>query len=160
MTVPIVEQIAQKLRTRVASLAPANELTPGQVSIVLPNRPVPSGVTLSVQQQQLVRRPVNDFQGNPPATAYAVTFLVTATLTRSLDESAYATACNQIAHELVQAIANPALLPLWFSWDGLAIDTDIGGYIPMSIEQGPNGGVSLPVTVLFRVSENNHSELR
>jgi hypothetical protein len=70
----------------------------------------------------------------------------------------HATNANEMAAAAVQAITSDGLD--WHTMNDVAINSEIGSLVPFVSPEGENNGVSVPVVVTYRVSENNPFEVR
>lgn len=121
-----------------------------------------SDSTIMVHQRSMIANQEATHEGNPIAQAYDLLLhLQCFVRNQNQHENAYSAACNRLAAEVVRAITQPITDPaLWYQFDGLALNARIGAQIPFSNEKGTHAGVVLPLSILFRVSENNHYEVR
>lgn len=159
-TAPVVERIADTILERIAV---ANIV---DVKVFRPDREgrnfSPSHHSISLHQLDVSWNETLSHEGNPPAMAFDVTFHLACFVRNQKEyENSYASACNRIAAEVVRAITNPDVDPaLWYNMNGLAINSEIGSQLPLPNEEGKITGVIVPLVVTYRVSENNHYEVR
>ncbi|XZE20859.1 hypothetical protein SH449x_000749 [Pirellulaceae bacterium SH449] len=159
-TAPVLERIADTILERVAAANIAD------VKINRPDREgrnfTPANRSISLHQLEVAWNETLSHEGNPPVMAYDVTFHLACFVRNQTEyENSYAAACNKIAAEVIRAITNPAVDPaLWYNMDGLAINSEIGSQFPLPNEEGKITGVIVPLVVTYRVSENNHYEVR
>ncbi len=121
-----------------------------------------SDSSIIVHQRSIVANDAATHEGNPIAQGYDMLLhLQCFVRNQNEHENAYSAACNRLAAEVVRAITKPLNDPaLWYQFDGLSLNARVGTQIPFSNEKGNHAGVVLPLTILFRVSENNHYEVR
>ena len=76
-------------------------------------------------------------------------------------EASYDATCNQVAADIIEAIAVPATNPnQWYTFGGNAINASIGANAPFISSEGDRAGIIVPVRVTYRVSENDHTVVR
>jgi len=152
---PISEQIAGKVRTRLAGITIAGgyELTVSEVV-----RPLrfdgwrPKNNQLIVTQGTLGRNDAMSCPGNPPATAYDLEFQIAGLLMPTESSVGRIDALrNTFAADTIKCLCTPAAS--WHNWDGLAIDSTISQVEDVTTEEA--SGFKLTLTVVFRVSEND-----
>jgi hypothetical protein len=157
---PVIERIADTIMARIVQ---ANIY---KATVSRPDREgknfTPSDRSVVIHQRSVVFNQASTHEGNPPAFAYDATFHLQCYVRNQNDvDNAYSAACNVLAAQVVKAITNPPVDPLlWYNLDGNAINSQIGTMFPMVNDTGNNTGVVLPLTVLFRISENNPFEVR
>lgn len=159
-TAPVIERIADTILDRIVAANIAD------VTITRPDREGRNFSlahhSISLHQLEIELNETLSHEGNPPAMAFDVTFNLACFVRNQKDaENAYSKACNIIAAQVIQAITNPLVDPtMWYTMGGLAINSEIGSQFPLPNEQGAITGVIVPLLVTFRVSENNHYEVR
>jgi hypothetical protein len=159
-TGPVVERIADTVLDRIVSANIAD------CTVTRPDREgrnfSPGHHAISLHQLETVLNETLSHEGNPPVMAFDVTFnLVCFVRNQKETENAYSSACNQIAAKIIRAVTNPPADPaMWYTMNGLAINSEIGSQFPLTNEQGAITGVIVPLVVTYRVSENNHYEVR
>ena len=160
MALPVIERIAIEIISRLETLIDDG------YSVVRPDREGTniSPVDRSIVVRQLPSQPnmLLSHAGNPPAMAFNVVFMCVCNVRNTLDdEPAYDTACNRAASEIIAAIANPEVSPsTWYTFDGNAINAQIGANTPYISSDGSRAGVIVPILITYRVSETDHTEAR
>jgi hypothetical protein len=160
MALPVIERIALEIMNRLETLIddgysftrPDREgtnISPVDKSIVLRQQPSQPNMLLS-------------HEGNPPAMAFNVVFMCVCNVRNVFgDEAAYDSACNRAAAEIIAAIANPTISPsTWYTFDGNAVNAQIGANSPYIASDGARSGVIVPILITYRVSETDHTEAR
>lgn len=161
MTLPVIERISQEVKRRLTPVIPDRNNAIGLAEIARPGRPVSSIASLVVQQRPTKPIPALDYPGNPPAKCYETTFDVNCFIDRPENETDFAAACNKIVSDIVWAITHPEQNPeIWHTFGQLASNATIGQYRDLPNESGVNGGVSVPIAIQYRVSENDHTQVR
>ena len=162
----VIERIANEIVRRLQRITVANGYTFDVsnvqradrlgTSIVLENY-----LVLVVQQDSQPNEELSH-PGNPPAIAFDVTFNVHCFVRESdREESVMSTTSNEMAGQAMKAIANETNAPYkWWQMDGNSILTEFGTIGPYSESEGVNAGVTLPLIVSYRVSENDPYEVR
>jgi hypothetical protein len=157
---PVIERIVDVIVQRISEANIAN------ASVVRPDREgrniSTSDGSIIVHQKQIVPNQNATHHGNPPAQAFDVLFHIQCFVrNQNEQENAYSSACNRVSADVIRALTNPPTDPaLWYQFNGLAINARIGAQIPFTNDAGHHQGVILPLSVLYRVSENNHFEVR
>ena len=154
MSEPVIERIALEIQKR---LAPATILRPGRVL----TEELALSSPVVIQQQSIRPLPNLDYPGNPPAKAYEATFNINCFLESKATEDEFAKLCNQKSADVIRLITNPDTDPTyWHSFGGLAINASFGQMRDLPTEIAVNGGVTVPLLIQFRVSENDHTQVR
>jgi hypothetical protein len=159
-TAPVIERIADTIldRIEVANIA--------DCAVTRPDREgrnfSPGHHSISLHQLEIELNETLSHEGNPPVMAFDVTFNLVCFVRNQKDfENSYASACNRIAAEVIRAVTNPTDDPaMWYTMNGLATNCEIGSQFPLTNDQGAITGVIVPLIVTYRVSENNHYEVR
>ena len=155
MSEPVIERIAAEIRARL------NPIVLGQVTVARPGRVIPDATSVVVQQQSTRPLPQLDYPGNPPGKAFECTFNISAFIDNQTSEIEFAKRCNEISADIVRLVTNPVNDPvLWYSFSGLAINSAFGQLRDLLTEIGVHGGVIVPLIVQYRVSENDHTQVR
>lgn len=116
---------------------------------------------LSIAVQQANDEPVEELnhEGNPPAMAYQVTFNLHAFVRESdKTDTPHSTSENMMVAAIKKAIVSDGVG--WYSFNGNAIDGSWGQVSPFQSPDGDHAGVTIPLTVLYRISETNPYEVR
>lgn len=116
---------------------------------------------LSIAVEQGSETPVDELshEGNPPAIAYQVTFDIHAFVRESDKETTpRATAENMMVAAIKQAIVSDGVD--WYSFNANAIDGSWGQTSPFQSPEGDHAGVTIPLTVTYRISETNPYQVR
>lgn len=161
MTLPVIERIATEIRNRLNPVSPDRAKAIGQATILRPGRTLESAASVVVQQQPTRPLPRLDYPGNPQGKAFEATFNLQCQIENKNDETEFAKQCNLAAADVVRLITNPADDPvMWWNFGTLAIDSTFGQVRDLVTEIGVHGGVIVPLIVHFRVSENDHTQVR
>ena len=161
MSLPIIERIAAEIHNRLNPVSPDRAKSIGQATIVRPGREKPPAASIVIQQQPTKPLPRLDYPGNPPAKAFEATFNIQCQIENKTTEAEFAKQCNSVAADVVRLITNPSVDPvMWFNFDALAINATFGQVRDLTTEIGVHGGVIVPLIIQFRVSENDHSQVR
>jgi hypothetical protein len=162
-TTPIPELIAIEIESRLNTILLENNYSFDVSEVVRPNRKGENWqyrhMGIGILQGESTRVPELDCPGNPPAIAYAVQFQLQGICKDSMNlDEPHATSENEMAAAIQKAIASD--VNTWHTMDGNAFDSDFGSATPFSSPEGENLGVSIPLSVTYRVSENNPFEVR
>ena len=162
-TTPIPELIAIEIESRLNTILLENNYSFDVSEVVRPNRRGENWqyrhMGIGIRQVDSARVVALDCPGNPAAIAYAVLFLLTCVCKDSMNlDQPHATNANEMAAAAVQAITSDGLD--WHTMNDVAINSEIGSLVPFVSPEGENSGVSVPVVVTYRVSENNPFEVR
>jgi hypothetical protein len=157
----VIESIAVELMRRLAEITTDNEYTFTVDSVVRPDRigvevnPVDAGIV--VVQADSVRTPDLDYPGNPPALAYSTIFEVHCFVRLSdKSDNDYQEIQSDRGAQIIKAITSEATDPgRWFSFEENATNTELGDVKNFSISEGNHNGVTVAMTVTYRVDENN-----
>ncbi len=156
MPTSILEQIADKIKTRIAGVTTANGYTISVAACVRPNRS--GGVSQDsyyvwLEQGESPRNEENSLNGNPACTAYDQQFTITGFINQSKDDTgATDTLLNEFSAQIRKGICTPAG---WEHWDNLAVNTVIGD---MDFTNQADGGPSqfkFTLTVTYRTKDND-----
>jgi hypothetical protein len=161
MTLPIAEQIAVKVRTRLLEISTANSYAVTASQVIRPKRIEefrPRDYTLVINQPTLTRNTELSCPGNPPATAWDMKFLIYGINRQSeTSTTSMATLGNVFWADTVKALTDAVA---WHNWDGLAINSDISEVNEIENPEGTDTGFELTLTVTFRVDETNPYNVR
>jgi len=114
---------------------------------------------IGVIQGNSERVPELDCPGNPPALAYQVTFYLECVCKDAeTSTAAHATNENEMAAAVVKAITADG--SMWYTMNSNAIDTQFGANEPFPPSDGEMNGVTVPVIVIYRVSETDPYTVR
>jgi hypothetical protein len=116
---------------------------------------------VQVVQGEAQRTPDLDRPANPPALAYTVTFelkCVCRDSQQTESDKPLAENPNDMAAVVVTAIT--AIGSTWYTMGGNAIDSEIGNLTPFDSAEGEFNGMTVPLEVTYRVSENNPFHVR
>lgn len=151
MSEPVVEQIMQAVRSRVAATRTAYRSTNIATWQAKDN-------VMHVYQGDIVENRGIDCPGNPPAKGWTVEAIVASILKPSQnDATPIDTYKNRSWAAIVQAVTNASL---WHQWGGLAINTDIGTIEDFTGDDGSGSGVMVRMSIHFRTDENNPYNVR
>lgn len=152
MPEPVVEQIMQAVRSRVAATYTSTYRSTNIATWQ------PKNDTMHVYQGDIVENREIDCPGNPPAKGWTIEAIVAAILKPSqTDVTPIDTHKNRAWAAIVQAVTNASL---WHQWGGLAINTDIGTIEDFSADDGSGSGVMVRLSIHFRTDENNPYNVR
>jgi len=163
---PVVERIATTLIERLQAITIANGYTFNIAAVTRLNR-LATNTTAEHQviwviQGDTIPNDEQTHEGNPIAEGKTTTWNLHVFIRQSdSDQSPYSTAVNEAAAAVHHAIKNPAESPnMWHTMDGDAVMVEFGTESPMLSAEGEQSGVTIPVNVTYRVSENDHTEAR
>lgn len=159
MTEPVIERIAEVIKQRLEQSAD------GLLEVVRVNR---KGDNISpkegmwyMRHDGSTRNDALSHPGHPPAIAFDATFSVSAFIRDETETSIYETRVNRTVATIAKAITQPEVSPsTWYQMDGLAIIASIGDAEPMTSDSGEYAGVTVPILVTYRVSEDDYTEVR
>lgn len=163
---PVPERIALELVSRLEAIAEENgyTFTANQVKRLnrLADNATAEHLAIWVIQGDNTYNEELTHEGNPPAIAYDLEFNIHCFVRESdRDEDPYSTECNHMAAAVRKAIVTPAQSPsTWYTFDGNAINATWGAESPMLSADGSQSGVTLPLIVTYRVSEDDPTEAR
>lgn len=156
MATSIAEQIAAKVQTRLTAISTGGGYETTAAQVVRPKRIntfQPKDYTLVVTQENIVAVPELSCPGNPPATAWRLSFLIAGVLRQSeSDTTAIEKLKNQFWADCVKALNTGTS---WWNWDGLAIDSTISDVGMFQDGDGSDAGFRMSLAVTFRTSEND-----
>lgn len=166
MPTTVIESIAAELVRRLARITISNGYTFNVDSVVRPDRigyevnPIDSGIVLI--QADSVRNTDLDHPGNPPAIAYDTIFEAHCFVRLSdRAENDYQETQSERAAQIIKAITTEATDDgQWYSFEGKAINTQLGDVKNFSISEGNHNGVTVALTVTHRQSENDPYQAR
>jgi len=149
---PIIEQIAEKVRDRLA-------LTLDADSAVRPlriNDDAAGDYKITLTQGESSINAEVSCQGNPPGIAYNQVFVITGELRPSeTSDVSIDTFRNRFTADITIALTDA---DGWHTWDGLAKDTQIG---PVAFRQSAESSwLEIRMLVIYRVDENNPYQVR
>jgi hypothetical protein len=158
-TAPVSERIMDVLINRIQSANIAD------VNVVRPDREgkniQPEHGKIVVIQRSITPNNAITHHGNPIAYGYNMdVHLRCFVRNQNAESNEYDSACNWIAAQVQMAITNPPGDSLWYRMGSLAINTFLGGQFPLTTDAGMVVGTVVPLTIQFRVSENNPYEVR
>lgn len=162
MADPVLTRIVNTIKGRIADLFDDID----QVVVARDGRPIDvKTTTVVVQQLPAQPAPTLNRMGNPPSIGYAVPvhvhqFMQIAPAGETEEE--YSARCNEAASDLIALITTPLSGPAihWHTMDGAAINCSIGPMRYLPSDAGIRPGITIPLTIMFRVSENDHTEAR
>ena len=162
MALPIIEKIAAELVARLDQITTANGYEFDRESVTRPRRIdrdfTPRNYSIVVDQSEEQYDEEQSYPGNPPASAYNVTFSIYGFVRESDDAttSPHITE-NQMAAAIQKAITENSAT--WHSFDGNAIAATFGtterfrdgDALPFTTTE--HNGARVELEVLYRVSE-------
>lgn len=161
MTLPVIARIEEEIRVRLRDAIIDKSAEIGQVEIVRPGRFVGNTASVVVQKVADKQSPTSDLPGNPPAIAYEALFNLHCLIDSAETEAEFSSQCEQAYSEIVSAITTPLVSPVtWFRFGGLAMRAWFGDKRDLPTDSGKRGGITVPLYVLYRVSENDPTQVR
>jgi hypothetical protein len=158
---PVVYRIERALFDRVNRLAAGWSSLISIREVIIPKRintSAPRHNQIIIERGENVRVPDNDIPGNPVAIARTQEFLIRCLIIPSeKDPTPYDEYCEVAAAEIQRVIGEPNY---WWTFGGLAINSEWGD--PVNIDGGQDqvGGVVVPLVVLYRTDENDPYTVR
>jgi hypothetical protein len=161
MPTTVIETIAKEIVRRSEQITIANGYTFDVAEVVRPDRVGvevnPVEALIVVRQGDSVKNAELSCPGNPPAIAYDTQFEIEC-FVRLSDY-----ACNEYQEiqsdrgaQIVKAITIEATdTGRWFSFEEKAINTELGDIKNFETSEGNHNGVTVAMTVTYRVDENN-----
>lgn len=162
MAEPILENIANVIVTRLETILLVNGFPFDVFAVYRPSRRMreisPQHLSVMVLQGDSVRFPEYDFQGNPAALCYAVEFQISGFVRMSdRDHESFDLQVNRMGAALHAAICPDVN---WRTFNSNAIDAELGDQRRFTPGEGDHQGVTLSLTVYYRVSETDPYEAR
>ncbi len=159
MSVAVITRITSTIQSRLKPVARHSIAGIGKVGIVRTSRHVDKDDAIVVQKA--IERPIPalDRPGNPPGKAYEVTFNINCFIETSESETEFSELCEETAAEIVRRIS-VVDYPTWHTCGGLAINARFDGPKDLPTDTGKKGGITVPLIVQYRVSENDPSIVR
>jgi len=159
----VSERIANTIVARLQNITTANGYTFDVESVTRPNAKAndwrPRHHCIIMQQSSTSRIEELDCPGNPPAICYETTFNIFGfTLPSDHDTSAVAIEVNEMEAAMKKAVVDNSVH--WVFMDGLSIFAEFGSSQPYISGEGDNQGLQLPLSVTYRVSELDPTEVR
>ncbi len=163
MTLPIIENIAAEIVTRLGQITTGNSYEFTAESVTRPRRIdrdfTPKNLSIVVDQSSEVQNDDMSYPGNPPGLAFDVTFNLYG-FVRESDDATTSPAIteNQMASAIKKAITEDSL---WHTFDDNAIDANWGNIEPFNESSNlpftstDHNGVMIELVVSYRVSELN-----
>lgn len=161
-SLPIIEQIAEVIASRLEEITEANGYRFDVAEVVRPLRggfpETPKNWSCIVVQHENSYNETLSHAGSPPATAWDATFHIHC-LVRESDKSdtPRQTRENEFYGAVIKAICNESN---WHHMDFLAIVSDWGSVEPYISSTGDHAGITIPLIVTYRVSEDDPTEVR
>lgn len=151
MSEPVVERIMQELRTRCGLYAVAHRST--RIAKWHPRHE-----TLHVHQGSIVRNPIIDCPGNPPAVGWTIEAIVAAIAKPSdHDLTPIDTYKNRFGAEVIKAVTDA---DMWHTWSGLAVDTIIDQVEDYTGDDGSGSGVMVRMSINYKTDEDDPYSVR
>jgi hypothetical protein len=159
----VPEMIAEEIRLRLLELTIANGYLFNISEVARPTRRGENWqrkhLGVGIVQGDSERLTDLDHAGNPPAIAYATEFqLMCVCRDSNATNNAKMVNVNQMAAEVISSLTENQ--SNWHTFGGLSFNAEIGSPSPFDAGEGEVDGVMLPITVHYRVSENNPYEVR
>jgi len=160
MALPISEQIAVKVRTRLGLISTDNGYEVDVAGVYRPNKVAqfhPENYQVIVTQGDVSMNEELSHPGNPPATAWDLPFEIAGILRISdTNTTSLATHKNVFWADVVKALTDATA---WYNWDQLAINSIISDVADYQDTDG-NSGFKLTLKVTFRTDETNPYNVR
>ena len=154
MSFPIVEQIAQKIATRLAALADVTVKRPKKLDAGTPEDRLILLVQGDADDDEELSAP-----GNPAAQAWEQEFFIAGFICPSdRDSTPIDQLVNVFTADIVEALCDPE--ETWHTWDDLAIMSRLTGMRRIDADNGENAGIILTLNVTYRVAETDHYTAR
>lgn len=161
ITRPVDERIASEIESRLQLLTAGwSEMVAVTevVRVTVRGNYTPKDRQIVLAVGEHVRVPELDCPGNPPAEARQITFHIHCNSSPSEKDPTPQDEYNSVlAAEVRRAICQPG--NYWHTIGGLAIDAQFLDAQTMEGD-GSFGGVTVPLAVTYRISENNPYEVR
>lgn len=163
MSTAIPELITAEVVTRLEQITTANGYFANIVSVDRVPLHVedwtPKNLSIAVVQTDDRENLAESHHGNPPAMARDLTLEIKCIVRpSSRATTTYETTMNAMAAAVRKAITTPAAT--WYQMDGNAINTTIGDNTPFPIAAGGHAGVSITLTITYRISETDPFTVR
>ncbi len=164
--VTVVELIAREIKRRLERIKIANGYTFNNCGVTRPDRlgveVNPADGLIVLAQQDSVRNEDLSLPGNPPATAYTVTFEIHCFVRLSDKKlTEYQSTQSDRSSQLIKALTTEATdTGRWFTWVEKAIDTQLGDIKNFSVGDGDHNGITLTIEVTYRTDENDPYQVR
>jgi len=159
MPLTVVDSIATVLMTRLSTLIGGDEQT-DVVEVIRPSRLgnyTPKDLQIVVTQANPERVTDLDCPGSPPALCWRQVFNINCHVMPSeMDATSVDQLSNQFAADVVKAVTSPST---WHSFGGYSINAEWLDIQNMQTGEACDG-VTLPIAITYRVSENNPYEVR
>jgi len=157
MSTPVLESLAELVVERLEEITTENGYSIDAESVDRPSKlSWDNGLrerSILVMQGDSLRVPELDCPGNPPAVAYSVQFNIHGIRRPDdLDQTPYMTAVNELDACIRKALTTP---DRWHNFGGVAIDADCGDPSPFQSPEGDHVGVTIPLRIVYRISEND-----
>lgn len=166
MTLPVVERIAKTLVERLQAITIANGYDINIAVVGRLNRLAtnitPEHHSVWVVQGDTIPNDEQTHEGNPIALGKTTTWNIHVFVRQSdNDMNPYSTNVNIASAAVQKAIRSPDVSPqMWHTMDGDAVMVEFGTESPMLSAEGEQSGVTIPVNVTYRVSEDDPTEAR
>ena len=161
MSLPIVEEIAVVIFSRLDKLAKKYDVTTNLAAAVRPTKvggftPQDGQIELTEGEEEVDES--LSHPGNPPATARIQTFNILArAMPSEKDPTPIGKIISEMKADIVRTICTPAAT--WHTFGGFAINARWGS--PEKIAPGGEfDGVTMPMMVTYRTDENNPYNFR
>jgi hypothetical protein len=163
MTSTIPDTIADECVDRLSEILEENDYEFDVAEVIKPTRKGDNWhrkhLGIAVLQGTAERVTELDCPGNPPAICYSLPLEIVGVCRDSVSETdAKAISDNTMAAAIVKAITTPAVS--WHQFGGVAINAEIGNTEVIASGDGEFHGVTIPIRVIYRVSENDPYTVR
>lgn len=159
MSTAVITRITNTIQARLRPVAESNVSGIGKVGIVRTSRQVDPDDSIVVQKAIERPIPVLDRPGNPPGKAFEATFNINCFIETAEGETKFSELCEEAAAEIVKRVS-AVDAPTWHTFGGLAINARFEAVRDLPTDTGKKGGITVPLIVQYRVSENDPSIVR
>ena len=160
MPTPVIEQIAERIRTIVSGVQTTNGYSTAIGTVLRPTR-LPfrtealGNLDAVITQGDKVRSEDNDLQGNPPAIAWVQPFeIAVASIRAESVTTALESDLNTIEADIQMAVMGDQQL------QAMIVERHLGEPTQEVTENGARGLVTVVVEIIYRVSEDDPYENR
>ena len=153
LTVTVDEAIAQEVEARLCELADITVIRPRKD----PEQWTPEDKQVVIVKRSPQRQPSLDCPGNPPSVAYSVQINLRLHVLQSERDNEETD--NQMSVLVGDVITGITSADLWYQWDSLALNTELGAIEYITNDGGFDCAV-IQLVITYRFSEDNPFEVR
>lgn len=163
--VPVPERIALLIISRLEEITVSNGYLFNVSDVTRVNRDVegwtPRNLSIVIKQGPEIENDQMTHEGNPAAIAYDVLFSIHG-FVRHPERSPEGEIDDKTSNELAASIKKAIVANQhdWHNFDGNAIDARWTGTQPYLSPQGDHAGITVGLSVTYRISETNPFEAR